>query len=216
MKGLNTPPSQGGIHGFETRTDYQIEFKSPKRAFFFYLKGMNCMEYFYKYNSPIGEIWLKSDGTWLTEISLKENSKLMTNDKLEIFEKTTKWLDDYFEGIEPKEKLRLKPKGTPFQKEIWHLLLEIPYGRVTTYGALAEKMAKKRNKEKMSAQAIGNAVHNNPIPIIIPCHRVVGKNKNLVGYGLGMNLKIKLLKTEKTNLEGYYFYENKQKISIEK
>ena len=171
------------------------------------------MEYVYKYSSPLGDIWLKSDGIWITELSLEENDKCIMHEKQEIFAKTIKWLDTYFKGEEPKENLPLKVTGTLFQKEVWNLLLEIPYGQLITYKELAEKIARKRKMKKMSSQAVGNAIHNNPIPIIIPCHRVVGKN--LVGYGLGMDIKIKLLKLENTNLEGYYFYETKTKIKVE-
>lgn len=171
------------------------------------------MQYYYEISSPIGNILLVSDGEDLIE--LKINSKPMNEwiqkENLEVFQNTKKWLDTYFEGKESKIKLPLKLNGTPFQKEVWNMLLEIPYGEVVTYGDLANQMAIKRNISKMSSQAIGNAVHNNPIPIIVPCHRVVGKNKNLVGYGLGMDLKIKLLELEGLDLREYYFYENKKK-----
>lgn len=175
------------------------------------------MKYYCHYSSCIGNILLISDGESLIEVKI--NSKPLNdwiqNENLEVFQNTKKWLDTYFEGKEPKTKLPLKLNGTSFQKEVWNLLLEIPYGELVTYGELANQMAIKRNISKMSAQAIGNAVHNNPIPIIVPCHRVVGKNQNLVGYGLGMNLKIELLELESMDLKRYYFYEDKKKQYIE-
>lgn len=175
------------------------------------------MKYCCRYSSCIGNLFLISDGTYLLELKINEKPTydLVEKEDLEIFKKTKKWLDDYFKGTEPKEKIPFKMEGTDFQREVWNLLLEIPYGQVVTYGSLASKIAKKRNIPKMSSQAIGNAVHNNPIPMLVPCHRVVGKGKNLVGYALGMDLKIQLLKTEGMDLKGYYFYENKEKNVVQ-
>ena len=82
-------------------------------------------------------------------------------------------------------------------------MCEIPYGETTTYGELAKKVAKKLNKPSMSAQAVGNAVGHNPISIIIPCHRVVGKNGSLTGYVGGIDKKIKLLEIENVNMEKF-------------
>jgi methylated-DNA-[protein]-cysteine S-methyltransferase len=76
------------------------------------------------------------------------------------------------------------------------MLCEIPYGRVTTYGDIAKRMAEKMNKASMSGQAVGGAVGHNPISVIIPCHRVVGSNGSLTGYAGGIAAKIKLLKLE--------------------
>lgn len=83
-------------------------------------------------------------------------------------------------------------KGGAFRQTVWRFLLEIPYGKVTTYGEISEKLF----KTKIFARAIGGAVAHNPISIIIPCHRVVG-TKGLTGYAGGINRKIKLLKLEK-------------------
>ncbi len=174
------------------------------------------MKYFCKYDSILGNIFLVSDGESLLELKISDGiiDNGVEKKDLEVFQKTRVWLDAYFSGKEPKTRLPLKFCGTPFQKEVLTMLLEIPYGKVLTYKDLASFIALKRNVPKMSAQAIGNAVHHNSIPIIVPCHRVVGQNKNLVGYGLGMDLKIKLLKLEKMDLKGYYFYENKKKKNM--
>lgn len=94
----------------------------------------------------------------------------------------------------------MEPIGTDFAKNVWKLLCEIPYGYVTTYGAIGKKMAKLMHKEKMSAQAIGGAVGHNPISIIIPCHRVVGSNGSLTGYAGGIDKKIKLLEHENVDM----------------
>jgi methylated-DNA-[protein]-cysteine S-methyltransferase len=108
------------------------------------------------------------------------------------------WLEDYFVGKRPEPaRLPLNPKGTEFQKAVWRLLLEIPYGQVTTYGALAAKLAQERGG-RMSAQAIGGAVGRNPISIIIPCHRVIGADGRLTGYAGGLWRKEALLRLEGT------------------
>jgi methylated-DNA-[protein]-cysteine S-methyltransferase len=79
---------------------------------------------------------------------------------------------------------------------VWGYLQKIPYGKVTTYGEIAAKVARDIGKEKMSAQAVGGAVSKNPISIIVPCHRVIGKNGDMVGFASGVEKKIKLLKIE--------------------
>lgn len=84
------------------------------------------------------------------------------------------------------------------------MLLEIPYGKMTTYGEIARKIAEIKNVSRMSAQAVGGAVGKNPIAIIIPCHRVVGKNGNMTGYAYGIDKKISLLEIEGTDIKNYY------------
>ena len=80
---------------------------------------------------------------------------------------------------------------------------DIPYGEVMTYGEIAKKVAKILGKKSMSAQAVGNAVGHNPISIIIPCHRVIGKNGNLTGYAGGIDKKIQLLKLENVDINQF-------------
>lgn len=159
------------------------------------------MNYGCKYNSPIGEITMVSDGRFLICLSIEGQSmpfkELEFKENLYIFELTKKWLDEYFEGNEPKIKIPIKLNGTDFRKEVWNILLEIPYGKTITYGEIAKKIAEKRHIIKMSAQAVGGAVGHNPISIIVPCHRVLGANKNITGYGGGLHLKRELLKIEK-------------------
>lgn len=165
------------------------------------------MNKFYKtnYTSPLGNITLASDGTNLLGLwfigqkyytdTIQE--ELLENNNLEIFNKTKQWLDEYFMGHNPSiDKLPLAPIGNNFRKRIWQILCDIPYGSVMTYGQIANIIAKEQQKEKMSAQAVGNAISHNPISIIIPCHRVVGKNGNLTGYAGGIDKKISLLKLE--------------------
>ena len=87
-------------------------------------------------------------------------------------------------------------QGTPFQKLIWELLLQIPYGETTTYGALAKKAAALLGRTSMSAQAAGGAVGHNKISLLIPCHRVVGRDHRLTGYAGGLERKKWLLELE--------------------
>ena len=115
------------------------------------------------------------------------------------------WLDRYFAGERPAPKeLPLHPSGTDFRRDVWELLLEIPYGSITTYGNIAKKMSEKRRRPGFAGQAIGGAVGHNPIAIVIPCHRVVGANGSLTGYAGGLEAKIKLLKIEGADLSRLY------------
>ena len=91
----------------------------------------------------------------------------------------------------------MEPKGTDFQKRVWQRLLEIPYGQTVSYGQLAREIGQALGKEKMSAQAVGQAVGRNPISILIPCHRVVGVKGQLTGYAGGLDKKIWLLRHER-------------------
>ena len=159
------------------------------------------------YKSPIGKILLVSNdankliGLWIEGQKyylgkIKDEIKEKNNE--DILLKTKIWLDKYFKGERPEiSELELEPIGSEFSKSVWNILCEIPYGEVTTYGDIAKKIAKIKNKDKMSAQAVGGAVGHNPISIIIPCHRVVGVNGNLTGYAGGIDKKAKLLQLEK-------------------
>jgi methylated-DNA-[protein]-cysteine S-methyltransferase len=106
------------------------------------------------------------------------------------------WLDDYFRGENQAFPGKLSPKGSEFRQEVWRILLRIPYGQTTTYGAIARELATARGKQKMSAQAIGGAVGHNPISLIIPCHRVLGSSGALTGYAGGIDKKQALLELE--------------------
>jgi len=114
-----------------------------------------------------------------------------------LFRETEKWLRCYFSGGRPDPReLPLAPAGTPFRRMVWRLLREIPYGEVTTYGALAARAAAISGKSFLSAQAVGSAVGHNPIAILIPCHRVVGRNGSLTGFAAGLSVKAQLLQLE--------------------
>ena len=100
-------------------------------------------------------------------------------------------LDEYFAGKRRTFDLPLAPKGTPFQLAVWHALLEVPYGDTVTYAELARRIGKPN-----AVRAVGAANGANPIPVIIPCHRVIGSNGTLTGYGGGIERKQWLLALE--------------------
>ena len=130
---------------------------------------------------------------------------MVEKDDILIFDVTKKWLDQYFAGNKPNiSELSMAPIGGVFQKSVWKILCQIPYGEVITYGEIAKKMARIMNKTRMSAQAVGGAVGHNPISIIIPCHRVVGSNGSLTGYAGGLQTKIKLLEIEGVDMNSFY------------
>lgn len=173
------------------------------------------MDYIYHYTSPLGGITLASDGKSLTGLWFDgqkhfadtlsaENSEA----ELPIFGQTIRWLDIYFSGKNPDFTPPLKMRTTPFGKAVWEIMLTIPYGETITYGEIADKIAKQKGIERMSAQAVGGAVGRNSISLIIPCHRVVGTNGSLTGYAGGIDKKIKLLTLEKADLSRLFFSKN--------
>ena len=169
------------------------------------------MQYTATYQSPLGEILLAADEEGLTGLwfdhqkyyALRldhEHAKKETP----AIERTRAWLDVYFAGEEPDFLPPIHMIGTPFQKDVWNILLQIPYGKTTTYGEIAKKIAVQRGLAHMSAHAVGGAVSHNEISLIIPCHRVVGKSGSLTGYAGGIDKKIYLLKLEGGYNETYF------------
>ena len=115
-----------------------------------------------------------------------------------------RWLDIYFSGKEPDFTPPLHPIGSAFRQSVWEILLQIPYGKTTTYGEITRQLSEKMGLSRMSAQAVGGAVGHNKIAIIIPCHRVVGTNGSLTGYAGGIDKKGKLLELEQTDMTGFF------------
>ncbi len=148
------------------------------------------------FSSPLGEITLSSDGESLTGLRFGRAERA-ENPDLPVFRETVRWLDLYFAGMIPYFTPPLRLSATPFQKAVYDILITIPYGQTTTYGKLAEQIARQRGVARMSAQAVGGAVGRNPISIIIPCHRVVGSDGSLTGYAWGLDRKAALLELEK-------------------
>lgn len=166
-----------------------------------------------KYNSKWGEMVLcMSDkgvlkGLWFTGqkyFPKLEGTKIRNVDEIhslsyevrEAIVTVMNQLKEYENGKRYEFDLKLEPEGTLFQKEVWKMLLGIPYGKTLTYGEISDQVAKTLNKKSMSAQAIGQAVGHNPISVIIPCHRVIGKMNELTGYAGGIDKKIALLTLE--------------------
>ena len=154
--------------------------------------------------TPLGEIRLRSDGKSLTGLwfvgqvnDAKEHSDTEIKDDLPIFGQVETWLESYFFGKQTPITFPLQPKGTIFQERVWKILQEIPYGETMTYGEIAQRIAKEKGVATYSAQAVGQAVGKNPISILIPCHRVLGKNGALTGYAGGVHRKKQLLRIER-------------------
>lgn len=170
------------------------------------------MEYVHYYNSPLGGITAASDGTALTGLWF-DGQKYFADtlsDKYEeknlpVFEQTDRWLDIYFSGRYPGFTPPLLMKTTEFRKSVWEILLTVPFGQTMTYGEIAAKISEQRGIAKMSAQAVGGAVGHNPISLIIPCHRVVGKNGSLTGYAGGTDKKLKLLELENADISKLFY-----------
>ena len=151
----------------------------------------------------MGELTLCCDGERLNALFFtgqkyadKYLSASAVRGSFPVLEETKRWLDAYFGGKQPGTLPAMQLTGTPFQKCVWSLLAQIPHGETTTYGALAKEAAQQLGKEKMSAQAVGGAVGRNPVSILIPCHRVIGKDGSLTGYAGGIEKKEALLKIE--------------------
>ena len=169
------------------------------------------MIYTQHYESPLAGILLAADETGLTGLWFDGEKYYADNLAAEHEARDTqalgaakRWLDVYFAGKEPDFLPPLHPIGSAFRQEVWQLLLEIPYGQTTTYGALARRLAERRGLRHMSAQAVGGAVGHNEISILIPCHRVVGTSGSLTGYAGGIDKKLSLLRLEQADLSGFF------------
>ena len=164
-----------------------------------------------KYISPLGGILLAADDVGLTGLWFDGEKYYADNlpaehadEKTPILAETVRWLDIYFGGKEPDFMPPLHLAGSEFRREVWKILLQIPYGKTVTYGDISKQLAKKSGVERMSAQAVGGAVGHNEISIIIPCHRVVGANGSLTGYAGGLDKKIRLLEFEHVDMTGFF------------
>lgn len=164
-----------------------------------------------EYHSPLGTITLACQedaliGLWfngqryfgsgLPGETVQEETPLLRQAR--------QWLDIYFSGREPAFLPPLRYASTPFRTQVWDILLTIPYGKTMTYGQIAAEIARQTGRIKLSAQAVGGAVGHNPISLMIPCHRVVGANGSLTGYGGGIHRKVQLLELEQVDMQGLF------------
>jgi methylated-DNA-[protein]-cysteine S-methyltransferase len=165
--------------------------------------GRTIMEYVHRIESPVGTLTVSSDGEniaglWIAGQKYFANTlgKDALEQNLSVFDGVKEWLTIYFSGKEPGFMPPLAPRGSPFQKSIWNILRNIPYGKTTSYGEISKQFELENEGRRASARAAGGAVGHNPISILIPCHRVIGKNGDLTGYAGGIDVKIKLLRLE--------------------
>lgn len=167
-------------------------------------------KYYYKTKYGLDDIMLVSDDsiylTGLYFLNSCDEDKFSNISKYEekeisVFKETILWLDIYFSGKNPSFTLKYKINNlTPFRSKVIDIMKDIKYGEVISYGDIANKIAKINDIKRMSSQAVGGAVGFNPICIIVPCHRVVGANGKLTGYGGGIKNKKILLEFESGRL----------------
>ena len=151
---------------------------------------LNLMGYIVA-ETPIGPLTLLSGGNGLKILSfgkkIPPGLELDPDGNRPVMDQ----LNEYFAGVRRDFDLRLDLEGTPFQQSVWQALLAIPYGETRSYGEIARAIGKPG-----AARAVGMANHNNPVSIVVPCHRVIGHDGSLVGYGGGLDVKTALLKLE--------------------
>lgn len=147
------------------------------------------------YDSPLGRLCLYSDGASLIGVEFEQSrhpgpaTRMATERRADAppFGSTRRWLDAYFAGEQPRPAdMPVRLLGTPFQRRVWRRIASIPYGTTVTYGEIARAVGS-------APRAVGGATGRNPLPLVIPCHRVVGADGSLVGFGGGMRRKAWLL-----------------------
>lgn len=146
----------------------------------------------YYYKSPVGTLWIGETEGRISRVTFDDNTEGKL-EKTSLINSVCKQLDEYFAGKHRQFDLPLYLEGTEFQKKVWQALLTIEYGKTVTYGQIAELIGQPR-----AIRAVGGANNRNKIAIIIPCHRVIGKDGSLTGYAGGLNRKQYLLSLEST------------------
>lgn len=152
------------------------------------------------YESPVGPLLLTGSGEGLNGVSFSSGRHGVAVDpewteERTLFDEPIRQLREYFAGERKSFSLTLIPEGTEFQRAVWSELQKIPYGETISYKGLAERIASPK-----AVRAVGRANGANPIPIIIPCHRVIGNDGSLTGFGGGLPLKKRLLELESRQL----------------
>jgi methylated-DNA-[protein]-cysteine S-methyltransferase len=166
------------------------------------------MTYTTTIETPLGTMTASAEDDKLTGLWFTTRQQYAPNTEgwkdapdYEVFVALRSWLNRYFAGKNPPvSAIPLDPlalQTTVFRQSVWDLLLQIPYGKTTSYGELAKQIAKNRGVPVISARAVGGAVGHNPISILIPCHRVIGADGSITGYGGGIDRKQALLALEK-------------------
>lgn len=150
----------------------------------------SCME------SPLGELLLAGDGQSLQRLELPAERSRPPSDWLrrnDTFREARRQLQAYFDGDLTRFRLPVAPQGSEFQRRVWEALMEIPYGETRSYADIARRIG-----QPSAVRAVGAANGRNPLPIIVPCHRVIGSDGKLVGFGGGLPAKAKLLELEQS------------------
>ena len=165
------------------------------------------MDYTYHYSSPIGGITMASNGESLTGLWFDGQkyfastlSQRHMEKQLPVFDRTCEWLDLYFSGKSPDFIPPVFMYVSNFRRDVYEILMTIPFGETMTYKEVADLIVKKHRIISMSAQAVGGAIAHNPISLVIPCHRVIGTNGKLTGYAGGLDKKEWLLNMEKRKI----------------
>jgi len=149
------------------------------------------------YSSPIGLIEITGNDDGISTVYFVEEKKNNSTKIHPSLKECVYELDEYFQGARKEFGLKLNPEGTDFQKRVWNELLNIPFGKTVSYLHISKKLG-----DANATRAVGNANGSNPISIIVPCHRVIGVNGKLVGYGGGLWRKEWLLNHEKSSIFG--------------
>lgn len=145
------------------------------------------------YNSPIGVLEIVESNGFIVEINFVQEANCLENSSSEEIKKCKRELEEYFEGKRTDFTVKINfAKGTDFQKSVWNALKKIPYGKTVSYKDIAEEIGNPKG-----FRAVGGANNKNPIAIIVPCHRVIGKNGSLTGYADGLSKKEYLLDIER-------------------
>ena len=154
------------------------------------------MKYYHYYESPIGKLVIVHNDRGITNLYLAHLLQIENaiQEETDLIKEAVKQLDEYFNGLRQSFDLPLAPAGTHFQQKVWQALRNIPCGKTYSYKQIAEQIDNPK-----ASRAIGMANNKNPIPIIIPCHRVIGKDGSLTGYGGGLSKKECLLNLENEN-----------------
>lgn len=149
------------------------------------------MVHFATYSSPFGPIEIGYEGGNL--LSIRRGSCKTQHIPSDVSDLANMQLQEYFRGKRTAFDLPISLKGTPFQLAVWNSLLEIPYGEVRAYGQIAARLGNPK-----ASRAVGQAANRNPLWIVVPCHRVIGRNASLTGYAGGLDMKHALLELEQT------------------
>ncbi len=148
------------------------------------------MNYYYKY-TKIGYLTIVEEDSAITNIFFGKKSPEGNQKLSSVILKAFNEIEEFLDGTRRNFSIKLNPKGTSFQKQVWNALMQIPYGQTRSYKEIAVTI-----KNSNASRAVGMANNKNPIPIIIPCHRVIGTDGKLVGYAGGLKIKETLLGIE--------------------